>query len=335
MVDNLVERWQHLQENLLKREPGLLKRVLLALQKCWKTRVGRFFFEALKFNMLYRCLSIWFILTLLTSDLSYFCNWWKSLPGFRKAKGFEVGLYFTFFVCWLQQIKILAAMLFCLQGLLARLSQHEFHLGRDWPLEIGGRFFCAVRGSRARKKLFPRNVTKTTSTAENTKEYPKWKLLLPTSNRHLQGFFWIFNLPGVFYFGKWRWFSSSKLYEVWAKKLVFYFGDLFWGFCKDGKGTWPISPCHPSKYTQSVFQIGQYILQNSHSKMFRYDTCHRRTLLQHDFLSIFISVFRSKLHKKKANHPDPPMEPTKITSPLPHPIFFGLEAKPRGPSPLF
>lgn len=159
---------------------------------------------------------------------------------------------FTSFVCWLQQIKILAAMLFCLQGLLARLSQHEFHLGRDWPLEIGGRFACCSWVTSQEKTVSPKcdPQHRPLKTQKNTQS-ENFFFQLPTDIWwHLQAFFWIFNLPGVFYFGKWRWFSSSKLYEVWAKKLVFYFGDFFGWFCKDGKGTWPISPCHPSKYTQ-------------------------------------------------------------------------------------
>ena len=243
MVDNLVERWQHLQENLLKREPGLLKRVLLAVQKCWKTRVGIFFFESLKFNMLYG-LSIWFILTLLSSDLSYFCNWWKSLPLLESKRGLMWVCNFTSFVCWdLGRYAVLPAGAFG-EIIPTWIPSWQRLATRNW-----WKVCVLFVGHEPGKNCFP-EMWPTTSTAENTKEYPKWKHLLPTSNRHLQGFFWIFNLPGVFYFGKWRWFSSSKLYEVWAKKLVFYFGDFFGGFCKDGKGTWPISPCHPSKYTQ-------------------------------------------------------------------------------------
>lgn len=217
-------------------------------------------------------------------------------------------------------------MLFCLQGLLARLSQHEFHLGRDWPLEFFWKVCVPVRGSRARKKLFPRNVTKTTSTAENTKEYPKWKLLLPTSNRHLQGYFWIFNLPGVFYFGNGADSQAPSCTKFGPRSWFFYFGDFFGGFCKDGKGTWPISPCHPSKYTQSVFQIGQYILQNSHSKMFRYDTCHRRTLLQLSFNFHLGVPMKTSQNERQSSWPA--LEPTKITSPLPR-------GQATGPLPTF
>lgn len=167
----------------------------------------------------------------------------------------------------------------------------------------------------------------TTSTAENTKEYPKWQLRLPTSNRHLQGFFWIFNLPGVFYFGNGADSQAPSCTKFGPRSWFFISVTFLGGFARMAK--------EHGQFLHVIQVNTLNILQNSHSKIFRYDTCHRRTLLQHDFLSIFISVFRSKLHKKNANHPDHPLEPTKITSPLPHPIFFWPWGQATGPLPTF
>lgn len=151
---------------------------------------------------------------------------------------------FTSFVCWLQQIKILAAMLFCLQGLLARLSQHEFHLGRDWPLEIGGRFACCSWVTSQEKTVSP-------------KCDPQHRPLKTQKNTQSENFF--FQLPTDIC----KVFFGSSIFRVYftlgngadsQAPSCTKFGPRSWffisGFCKDGKGTWPISPCHPSKYTQ-------------------------------------------------------------------------------------
>lgn len=204
-------------------------------------------------------------------------------------------------------------MLFCLQGLLARLSQHEFHLGRDWPLEIGGRFACCSWVTSQEKTVSP-------------KCDPQHRPLKTQKNTQSENFF--FQLPTDIC----KVFFGSSIFRVYftlgngadsQAPSCTKFGPRSWFF---------ISVTFLGGFARMAKEHGQFlhviqvntlnILQNSHSKIFRYDTCHRRTLLQHDFLSIFVSVFLSKLHKKNANHPDHPLEPTKITSPLPHPIFF-------------
>ena len=77
----------------------------------------------------------------------------EKLPVFG-SKGFDMGLIFGVLIAT-DQDGLAAGLLLCLQGFLARLSQHEFHLGRDWPLAIGGRFACWESGSRSRKSSFP------------------------------------------------------------------------------------------------------------------------------------------------------------------------------------
>lgn len=217
-------------------------------------------------------------------------------------------------------------MLFCLQGLLARLSQHEFHLGRDWPLEFFWKVCVPVRGSRARKKLFPRNVTKTTSTAENTKEYPKWKLLLPTSNRHLQGYFWIFNLPGVFYFGNGADSQAPSCTKFGPRSWFFISVTFLGGFARMAKehGQFlhviQVNTLNPFSRLVNIFYkiliLKCFVMTRVIEELFS------------NFLSIFISVFLWKLHKTNANHPDPPWNQQKSH-------HHCHEAKPRGPSPLF
>ena len=172
-------------------------------------------------------LSIWFILALLSSDLSYFCNWWKSLPLLESKRGLMWVCNFTSF-CGVDCNKSRSWPLCC-------FACRGFW--RDYPnmnsilAEIGHSKLvegCVLFvGHEPGKNSFP-EMWPTTSTAENTK------------NTQSETFF--FQLPPTFA----RFFldlQSSGCILLWEMALIlklqavrslgqevgFLFRWLFWG----------------------------------------------------------------------------------------------------------
>lgn len=211
-------------------------------------------------------------------------------------------MYFTSFVRWTEQINILVAMLSCLQGAFGEIiptwiPSWQSLATRNWWF----RFACELVGHVCQEKLWtPPKCDPQPSTAEYTKEYPEVKTSSePTSNRHLLVFFRSSIFRVYFSLGM-ALILKLRAVRSLGQEVVFLFRWLFSGVLQGWQRNMANFSISPKQIHSIRFPdwSGQYILQNSHSKIFRYDTCHRRTLLQHDFLSIFISVFLSKLHKK-------------------------------------
>ncbi len=227
--------------------------------------------------------------------LLYFCNLWKSFQ-FLEAKGL---IWVWFSESWLQQIKTAwpRGCCFACRG-----------FWRDYPnmnsilAEIG--HSQLVEGLRAGKvghdpgKALSPKCDPQHGPLKTHKKHLKWKPLLPTDICKV--FFW----SSIF----WVYFTlgSRSLNHQSCTKFAQEVGIdsvPFWGVLEGWQShiaivdIVPISPCHPSKYTQSLFQIGQIYSTKFWVKYFIWvnyfvtSSVSRRTLLQHDLLSIFISVF--------------------------------------------